>query len=142
MFFQFNCAARKRWPCHSRSAQVSLEFTFIVMLLLLLTILVFMAANVKLADFKRQKDIFMLKDVASTVRNEIQVAYASDPGYVRSFDLVQTLDGVAYSISVNNGSVLVSTDDQSVEIAILPVVGNISTGTNIIRKVNHGVLLN
>ena len=142
MFFQFNGAARKRWPGRSRSAQVSLEFTFIVMLLLLLTIVIFMAANAKLADFKREKDLFMLKDVANTVRNEIQIAYASEPGYVRSFDLAQTLDGTTYSISVNNGTVLAATQDQSVEAAIPPVAGSISIGTNTIRKVNDGVLLN
>ena len=133
-----NCRGR---PLRLR-AQVSLEFMFIVIILLFLTILFVIAAGNKTNDFQREKNIFLLRDTAGSVRNEIQVAYAMDSGYTRSFDVPDTLEGINYSIEIQNNFISAVLDDEVIELAIQPVNGSLQKGSNLIRKVNGSVLLN
>lgn len=127
-----------RWS----KAQLSLEFAFVTIILLFLTILVVLVSGNKLTDFKNEKDIFLLKDIAATVRNEIQVAYAMDSGYVRSFDLPETLDGQDYTISIQNNFISAAMGDEQIELATQLINGTLAHGTNVIRKVGGNVLLN
>ena len=122
--------------------QISLEFMFVIMLLLFLTILFVIASGNKMNEFKNEKDVFLLRDTASSVRNEVKIAYAMDSGYVRSFDVPDTLEGLNYSIVIQNNFVSASVDDQLVEVAIQPVNGTLQKGTNVIRKVGSIVYLN
>ena len=125
-----------------RKAQVSLEFMFVTIILLFLTILFVIAAANKTNDFQREKNVYLLKDVAGSVRNEIQVAYAMDSGYTRSFDIPDTLEGLNYSIEVQGNYVSAALDNEIIEIAIQPVNGSLKKGTNLIRKVNGVVFIN
>ena len=125
-----------------RRAQISLEFTFIIIILLFLTITFLVASGDKLSDFKSEKEIFLLKDIAATVRNEVQIAYAMDSGYVRAFQLPDTLEGDNYTVSIQNGFISAAVGNQIVEIAVQPVNGTLIKGDNIIRKVGGNVMLN
>ena len=125
-----------------RRAQVSLEFMFIIIILLFLTILFVIAAGNKTNEFQREKNVFLLKDAAGSVRNEIQVAYAMDSGYTRIFDVPDTLEGVNYSITIQNNFISAALDNDIIEFAIQPVNGSLKKGTNLIRKVNGVVFIN
>lgn len=125
-----------------RRAQLSLEFTFIIVILLFLTIGLFFASGDRLSSFKRDKEVFLLKDTTATVRNEVQIAYAMDSGYVRVFEVPETLEGENYTISMQNGFVSAALGDQMIELAVQPVNGTLIKGTNTIRKAGGNVLLN
>ena len=123
-------------------AQLSLEFTFIIVILLFLTIALVVASGDKLSDFKKEKEIFLLKDTAATVRNEVQVAFAMDSGYERIFDLPETLEGDDYTIAIQNGFISAAVGNDLIELAVQPVNGTLIKGVNVIRKVDGRVLLN
>ncbi len=125
-----------------KNAQLSLEFMYAVMILLFLALVFVFASGSKLSDFKREKDAFLMKDVALTVRNEINVAYAMEPGYVRTFELPETLEGSGYSITMDGGFIDVSMGGQQIVVAAQPVNGSLVKGSNLIRRVNGNVTLN
>ena len=123
-------------------AQMSLEFTFIIIILLFLTIALVVVSGNKLTDFKKEKEVFLLKDTAATVRNEVQIAFAMDSGYVRVFGLPETLEGIDYTITIQNGFISAAVGNELIELAVQPVNGTLIKGVNIIRKVEGSVLLN
>ncbi len=125
-----------------RKAQLSLEFTFIIIILLFLTIALVAASGNKLSGFKNEKEIFLLRDTAATVRNEVRIAFAMDSGYVRVFQLPDTLEGDDYTIAIQNGFISVAVGDELIELAVQPVNGTLVKGVNVIRNVDGSVLLN
>lgn len=125
-----------------RSAQISLEFMYAIVMLLFVTTVIFVVVGNKLSDFKNERDLFLLKDVAATVKNEIDVAHAMAPGYVRNFELAETLEGENYSISLGNGFVTAALSEKEFSLAVQSVNGSVLKGSNIIRKVDGDVILN
>lgn len=125
-----------------RRAQLSLEFTFIIVILLFLTVGFFFASSDMLSGFKKDKDVFLLKDTTAMVRNEVQIAHAMDSGYIRVFELPETLEGENYTISIQNGFISAALGEHIVEVAVQPVNGTLIKGANTLRKVESNVLLN
>lgn len=119
-----------------------MEFATVVTLLLFLFILIVIVSGNKTTDFKNEKDVFLLKDIVATVRNEIQIAYAMESGYARNFDLPETLDGQDYTISIQNNFISAAMGDKQIELATRLINGTIVHGTNVIRNVGGNVLLN
>ena len=123
-------------------AQLSLEFMVIIAILLFLTILIISAAGERLADFSRDKDVFLLNDVAAMVKNEVQIASAMKPGYVRTFEVPLTLEGKEYAIAVQNDSITAQVNNFEIVLFIQPVNGTLVQGANVIRKAEGNVTLN
>lgn len=115
---------------------------YMVVFLLIMAILIIFASNGKLSDFGKQKNTFLLKDLALLVKNEINVAYAMEPGYVRSFQLPETLEGKDYAIGLEGGFIYVSSGDNEISVSVQPVNGSLAKGWNTIRKVEGNVTLN
>jgi hypothetical protein len=126
----------------SKSGQSSLEFMYAVVFILFLVVILISAAADQMADFKQEKDVFLVNDLAQSVKNEVSVAHSMSDGYVRGFDIPAQLEGEDYSISLSSGFVSVSFGSHSVSVAVQPVSGGLVKGSNVIRKVGGNVSLN
>jgi hypothetical protein len=122
-----------------RKAQVAFEF--VVLVAVLFTALIVFTSFVRdnFTEVQSDTDYFRLKDVALSVKAELNLAIALDDGYQRAFFVPLTLDGLEYNISRENGFIIFSTAGADYSVTVPPFDGNVTKGNNVIRKVG-GVL--
>lgn len=138
----FKIILGKSW---SGKAQVSFEFMTIMAILILITIIFGVVAGDRLLDLNSQHNALQLQEIATTIKNEISMAYGTEPGYARTFNLPYYIGNANYSIAIENGSVIVSLnrqDGQEFVLAVQPVNGTVQKGQNFIKKIESGVVLN
>ncbi len=84
------------------------------------------------------------KEVALTVQDEVNLAQSSRDGYQRTFVLPYELLGLPYTVNASLGFVFVRTIDErhALALPIANVSGQITTGSNTIRKKNGTISLN
>jgi hypothetical protein len=85
-----------------------------------------------------------VKETALTIQNEISLAVESSDGYSREFRLPSDINGIDYSVSIDEALVYVRTDDgrHAIALPVKNVTGQIIIGGNIIIKENGIVKLN
>ena len=91
-----------------------------------------------------EKRDIVIRDVASTLNDEINLAHSSTDGYFRRFDIPQDILGIDYNISINSNDIYIITEDDkhALSITTLNVTGQPQTGQNTIKKESGSVRLN
>ena len=127
-----------------KKSQTSIEFIILVAALLFFFTIFFIAIQINISDkMKETKDI-VVKEIAKTVQDEINLASQSDDGYYREFEIPNEIQGDDYNITIIEDLVYLKTADEKHAIA-LPVKkinGQIAKDKNIIKKINGEVQLN
>ena len=127
---------------HVRRAQLSMELMFAIGLLLFLTVVIIVVIGHRMSAVSSDKDIFLMKDLAFSIKGEIDIAYGVESGYVRVFSVPELLDGKDYSVSMQGNFLVVSLEGKMFSLAVAPVNGSVQKGMNVIRKDEGYVLLN
>lgn len=135
----FKITSGKSW---SGKAQVSFEFMTIMAILILITIIFGVVAGARLIELNSQHNALQLQEIATTVKNEIGMAYGMEPGYARAFNLPYYIGNADYSVAIENSSVIVSLNGLEFLLAVQPVNGTPQKGQNLIKKIESGVVLN
>ena len=128
----------------NHKAQTGIEFFILVIATAIIFSLLLGVLQVTLSEKTREKNDLRFKETALTIQNEINLAADASDGYKREFYIPQEVIGRAYEISIIDSFLYLRTLDEQHSIALeVPyVVGNITKGTNIIRKVDGQVFLN
>jgi len=128
----------------TRRGQVAIEFIVLVGFMLVAFTIFFLALQENLSDKFSERQDKKVKEIAVTVKNEIDLAFHSSDGYRREFSLAPDVYGKDYNISVNESVVYVVTVDgkHAISFAVKEVTGNIQKPENVITKENGGVRLN
>jgi len=126
----------------ARSAQVAFEFVILVAVLFTALIVFTVFVRDNFTEVQTDTDYFKLKDVALSVKAELNLAVALDDGYQRAFFIPLTLDGLEYNISRENGFLEFSSANAEYTVSVPPYDGNVSKGNNVIRKVDGVVEVN
>ena len=119
-------------------------FEFVVLVAVLFTALIIFTVFVRdnFSAVQSDTDYFKLKDVALSVKAELNLAIALEDGYQRAFFLPLTIDGLEYNISRENGFLQFSSVGTEYTVNVPPFTGNVSKGNNIIQKVGGVVEVN
>jgi len=130
-----------------KKGQIAIEF------LLLTTIGFFMllgttAMLTKMTYEKNsEKTMNEAQDLGKSIQQEIITAAKVENGYLRKYTIPQKID--EKMLTIENGKTLINTSYYVVKIEdaeyyfdIPYIIGNITTGTNIIRKQNNTVFVN
>ncbi len=126
----------------ARRAQVAFEFVVLVSVLFTALIVFTVFVRDNFSEMQSDTDYFKLKDVALSVKAELNLAIALEDGYQRSFFLPLTIDGLEYNITRENGFLEFSSDGTEYTVNVPPFVGDVYKGNNVIRKVDGVVEVN
>lgn len=116
------------------SAQISLEFSMLLGLGLIIAIAFEIASLSQLQDFRLQNENEAVRDLSLKLQKELLIAASVEDGYVRFFSIPDNLENVNYSITTTNSSIVVKSKNGFYLVTIPSIVGNISKGLNMINK--------
>lgn len=124
--------------------QSAIEFVILVMAILFLFVGFLYFIQGKVYDTQNEAVTVAVKEIAITVRDEINLAHGSADGYSRQFFLPLNLNGFDYEAQILEDSIYVRTIDgkHAVALPISSVIGDVLIGTNSIYRINGTVYLN
>lgn len=127
--------------------QVELEFLSLVSMVLIIFVLIYFLAFQKQLDVQEQRVNIFGKQLCSSLAFEIDQAYSIGTGYEKNVTLPYLLgDNLDYSIAVNLGekSLLITWPNGACRAVIKAdnVTGTFNVGSNTIRNVAGGVVIN
>ena len=128
----------------NKKAQSAIEFIILIMFLLFFFILFFVSIQESMSDKVKEQKNLVVKEIASTVQDEINLASKASDGYSRKFKIPEKISNQDYYLSITGEMVYLKTLDEKSAIA-LPVpeiTGQVIKGENTIRKENGVVYLN
>jgi len=127
--------------------QIAIEFlmyigiAFFIIIVLLAAILAFSENNVRTRTYSD------VDDLGKSLQQEFLLASKLEDGYTRKMNLPSTLNGKSYNISIGqsnpmNSYIVVGYEESELYYLIPPIIGNITLGNNVLRKVNGTLYLN
>lgn len=124
--------------------QSAIELVVLVIFVMIFFSAFLAALQINRADMVREKRVIFMNDVAMSVRDEINLATSSVDGYIRTFNVPSDAFGLPINVSIQENFVYVMSIDgrNALVQPILNVSGNLSSGTNFIRRANGSVYLN
>lgn len=127
-----------------KKAQVGMEFIIILGTLLFFVSLFLLAVQGNMEDKIYRRENLMVKEIAITVQNEINLALQSMDGYNRDFSIPKKVGNIDYTIEIVSGVVYINAGEgkHAMAFPVAEVVGNIQIPDNTIKKINGIILLN
>ncbi|MBI5389206.1 hypothetical protein HZB01_02375 [Candidatus Woesearchaeota archaeon] len=135
-----------------KKAQSSLEVAILLGFMLFVFVTFLAIAMTRLVEVQKNKDVELIKDLATVITSEINLAFTQEEGYLRTFELPQALKSKNYTVKVecpivSNYSVLIlqyqdHIIDSEFPFIIPKVNGTLSKGANTITKTSNALLLN
>lgn len=121
-----------------------MEFSILVGFVMVAFVTFFLVIQLNLKDKLDGQVNERVKEVAWTVKNEIDLASDSMDGYRRNFTLPSLVYGRPYAVWINEGLVFVSTTDgkHRLSLPVRNVSGQLILFENAITKENGEVKLN
>ena len=126
---------------HSKG-QISNEFFIFVGLSFLIAVSFEIASLKQLNDFNIRKESDAVKDVALKLQKELLLAASVEDGYVRIFSIPDKLDNANYTVTTQNSTITVESQNSLYILAIPNAIGNLSKGTNKINKTGGVIYIN
>jgi hypothetical protein len=117
------------------------------MLLVGLGFMVFIAFTAatrnRISGLEKEEEYVLLKDIAYSVQNEINIAARMQNGYYREFNIPEELEnGRNYTLNITSNHIFATSENHDYLIEIPPVIGNFVKNTNKINKTNDTLYLN
>jgi len=127
-----------------KKSQSSVEFIILVGFVLLFFTLFFIAIQSNISSTSESRKVTMVKEIALSVQDEINLAYESSDGYLRKFKVPEKIANQDYTLMIVEESVYIKTLDNKIAMSlpVIPVVGDVRRGENQIHKENGTVYLN
>ncbi|MEK6891873.1 MAG: hypothetical protein AABX25_01685, partial [Nanoarchaeota archaeon] len=131
----------KKIFCKSQSA---VEFISLASFMLLVVLGFLAVTSSNLLQAREEGNRKTAEDIANFAYREIDIAKSVDNGYIRVFNLPQTVNGVSYTINITDNRELTVSylDYEAVKFLPPNVIGNISKGANKIMKIDNIIYLN
>jgi len=131
----------KKIFCKSQSA---IEFVSLASFMLLVVLGFLAVTSSNLLQAKEEGNRQTAQDIADFAYREIDIAKSVDNGYIRTFNMPQTVNGVSYTINITDNRELAVNYLDYEFVRFLPsnVTGNLLKGTNKIWKIQGIVYIN
>lgn len=125
-------------------SQFSIEFAVLIAFMFLIFVVFIAVITSKVAESEENKRLRIAEDMATVVKNEIELAKSASNGYSRNFDLPARIEGDSYSIEVigNRELVVDYIDKEHVSFLQEKICGDIFITNNKIDKENGVVCVN
>ena len=121
----------------SEKSQSAMEFISLASFMFFVIVGFFAIMSSKLLEAREESNKKIAEDIANFAYREIEISQSVNCGYVREFEMPQTVNGVNYSIEViDNKELVVNYIDQEYVKFLPPDIGkiNITKGVNIVQN--------
>ncbi len=127
-----------------KKSQAAFEFMALVAAVILFMTGVMFVALYQISNAQVERENQLMYDIATNIKNEIEIAIESYDGYNRNFTINQALmDKYDWDIFIENKNTVVITSTlQNYTLAILHVEGQVQKGENKIIKKQGVVKIN
>jgi len=125
-----------------RKSQSGIEFLIISGAVMFMFVVFFVAIQSNTSEREKDRENLLVKNLALSVQDEINLATEASDGYSRDFRIPKTILGGDYDISLVENSVYIKTNRVAISLEIGKVIGDIKKEDNRIRKENGEVYLN
>jgi hypothetical protein len=125
-----------------RKNQTGTEFLIISGVVLFFFTMFFVAIQVNTAERNKEKEELIVKNLALSIQDEINLASEASEGYRRNFFVPEKISGRDYTIEIIEGSIYIKTDLVALSLNLANVTGQIQKGSNLIKKEDGVVKLN
>ncbi|MFH0978932.1 MAG: hypothetical protein V1837_06565 [Candidatus Woesearchaeota archaeon] len=122
-------------------SQVSMQFLVMVGIVFVFFVVFVAGFAERYNDILTEKERAACRDLVFMVHDEIAIAHKLEDGYSRNFTIPDKLEGVDYSITLNNNIVAVTSPKAEYSTMVPSVVGSLHKGQNMILKRNGIVCL-
>lgn len=131
-------------PVNNPKSQSAMEFIVLATFMLMVMLGFFAVTSSRFLEAKEEGNKKIAEDIANFAYREIDIAKSVNDGYIRTFSMPQTVNGVDYSISVIDNREIVVNYLGHEYVKFLPanVTGSVVKGSNRIAKSNGIVLVN
>ncbi|MFH1365694.1 MAG: hypothetical protein ABIH28_03860 [archaeon] len=128
----------------NNKSQTAIEFIILVSFVLFFFSIFFMVIGGNISDKMNERRNLLVKDIAFTVQDEINLASKSSEGYVREFDLPEKVGEKDYIPNIVEDMIYVKTSDgkSAIALPIPKITGQILIGRNTIKKEDGEIKLN
>lgn len=123
-------------------SQASMELIIFVgiSITILLFYFTFIFHQTKIYNLEKEK--LLAQDIINKVKTEIELADTVNTGYHRNFIVPETLEGMPYTIEIQDKELMVNTQNLNFIETIPVVIGNIQKNQNTIEKEGNVIYLN
>lgn len=127
-----------------RKSQSAIEFVSLASFMLLVVLGFLAVTSSNMLQAKEEGNRKTAEDIADFAYREIDIAKSVNDGYIRVFNMPQTVNGVSYTITMTDNRELAVNYLDYEFVRFLPsnVTGNISKGTNKVWKLQGIVYIN
>ena len=123
-------------------SQAAVEFLIVLGFVLFFFVLFFIALNQNMSEKYREEEEIVVKNLALSIQDEINLASGATDGYSRQFKIDETLYGRTYYINIIDERIYIRTEKAAISLPVSNLTGNIKIGINVIKKENGRVYLN
>lgn len=97
-----------------------------------------------MSDRIKERQNLLVKDIALSIQDEINLASCSTEGYYREFEIPTEINGADYSAEITEEMAYVKTSNgrHAIALPVPKITGQIVKGKNIIKKENGEIKLN
>lgn len=128
----------------SQKSQSAVEFVTLASFMLLVVVGFLAVTSSNMISAREEGNKKIAEDIAGFAYREIETAKSVNNGYIRIFNMPETVNGVKYAINITDNRELAVNylDYEFVRFLPANVSGNISKGPNAITKKNNMVYIN
>ena len=119
-----------------------MEFVTFVALAFMIMVVFAAVVRDRHVTVRREAEYTSVRDVVGMVQAEILIASSVQDGFRRSFEVPDDVEGVVYTIMIQSDFIIAESAHFDHEVAVPPLIGNVTKGTNIIEKRGGLVYLN
>lgn len=125
-------------------SQSAIEFVVTVSFMLLVVLIFFGLTSSEVLEAEESGNKKIAEDIANLAYQEIEFAKYLNDGYIRTFSMPQTVNGVDYSINIIDNRELVVNYLGFEYVKFIPgnVIGNIKKDVNVLLKEEGKIFLN
>jgi len=123
-------------------AQISTEFFVLIGILFIFTLIIGTNSVQDLNQYNSIKESESVRDVALKLQREIYIAASVEDGYVRYFTIPEKNEGINYSVTTKNLSLIVESKNAFSVVTLPYSIGNLTKGSNKINKTGGTIYVN
>lgn len=126
----------------SKKGQLTVQFLILVGVMFIVFIVFIAGLGSKYKEIEDSEESVIVKDIGLKIKKEIDLVPSLSDGYERNFEVPLYIKGKNYSIFTGSGYLSVYTADHEFTARIPNIVGSVSKGENVIRKIDGVIYVN
>src|SRR3989338_8502223 len=111
-----------------KKSQTAIEFLILFAAALLFFALFFAIINERISEKNKEKEMILIKNLALSIQDEINLAARATNGYQREFSVAEKISSKDYYINITDDRIYIKTDKNAISYPVEKIEGSIKKG--------------